>query len=116
VFWVDSETRLLSAASESFCTSYAESLFRLFRTQAALCLRQFQLSAGGKPMFYLSLLFTSITQILSNPSPVNHVEEPAVFCIPDSVNSASNCTWDATEDYLLPSGIVSLEHWIDLNA
>lgn len=67
-------------------------------------------------MSYLSLLFASVSQGLSNRSPASRENALDVFGIRDAAESASSGVWGAAEDYLLPAGIASLEHWLDLNA
>lgn len=67
-------------------------------------------------MSYLSLLFTSVTQTLSNRSPASRDNPLDVFGIRDAAESAGGGAWGAAEDNLLPAGIASLEHWLDLNA
>jgi hypothetical protein len=39
-----------------------------------------------------------------------------VFTLSDGEESAWNVARNAANDYVLPSGIASLEHWLDLNA
>jgi len=67
-------------------------------------------------MSYTSLLFTSGTQSLSNTCAVSREVEPEVFAVADAPESAWNGPRGGANDYLLPSGIASLEHWLDLNA
>jgi hypothetical protein len=67
-------------------------------------------------MSYLSLLFRSETRNLSNACTASREVEPDVFPLADASASAWNRPRGAANDYLLPSGIASLEHWLDLNA
>ncbi|HEY7330101.1 MAG TPA: hypothetical protein VH592_20865 [Gemmataceae bacterium] len=72
-------------------------------------------------MSYLNLLFASAAQgILDNGgaggvSPLSELRgltPPA----PGEVRSPYTGSGRNTDDYQLPSGIASLEHWLDLNA
>jgi hypothetical protein len=67
-------------------------------------------------MSHLSLLFTSATQGTSNAFGMNRQTEHEVHAAPDTAESAWTGTGDESNDYRLPSGIASLEHWLDLNA
>jgi hypothetical protein len=67
-------------------------------------------------MSYTSLLFTYGTQSLSNTCTMSREVEPDVYALPDAPESAGNGPRSGANDYLLPSGVVSLEHWLDLNA
>jgi hypothetical protein len=67
-------------------------------------------------MSYLSLLFTSETQSMSNAYPAGREVEPDAFALSDASESAWNGPRGGMNDYLLPLGIASLEHWLDLNA
>jgi hypothetical protein len=67
-------------------------------------------------MSYISLLFTSGVQSLANACTASRKVEPDLFT---SMGAAENA-WDDPEGrgdgYYLPTGIASLEHWLDLNA
>jgi hypothetical protein len=67
-------------------------------------------------MSYTSLLFTSGTQSLSSTCTVSQVIEPDGIALADAPESAWHGPGGGANDYMLPSGIASLEHWLDLNA
>jgi hypothetical protein len=67
-------------------------------------------------MSYLSLLVASVTPGISNRSTASREIEPEVFASSSAAESAWNGTRGGADEYLLPSGIASLEHWLDLNA
>lgn len=67
-------------------------------------------------MSYLSLLVASVTQGVSIPSTASREIEPEVYASSSAAESAWNGTRGGSDEYLLPSGIDSLEHWLDLNA
>jgi hypothetical protein len=79
---------------------------------------RFTFSAGGKPMSYLSFLFAAQTPTrrMMNVSGASHAAEREVFAEPDTGGSATTTVGDGAIDYRLPSGIASMEHWLDLNA
>jgi hypothetical protein len=64
----------------------------------------------------LSLLFTSELGSMSNVCLTGREVDSDGFSLPDGTDSAWNGSRGAANDYLLPSGIASLEHWLDLNA
>jgi len=67
-------------------------------------------------MSYLTLLFPSQTQGMVNVSEASRQEEHEVFAEAGVCESGWMREEEATADHLLPSGIVSMEHWLDLNA
>ena len=67
-------------------------------------------------MSYLTLLFPSQTQGMANVSEASREAEHELFTSPDACESAWIGAGDVLDDYLLPSGIASMEHWLDLNA
>ena len=69
-------------------------------------------------MSYLSFLFSSQphTQSLRNVSGASRAAEREGFAEPDTGGNAWTTSGDGAIDYLLPSGILSMEHWLDLNA
>lgn len=67
-------------------------------------------------MSYLSLLLASVTQGLSNTSTASHGNPIEGRGFLDTGERACSLHRGASEEYVLPSGIESLEHWLDLNA
>lgn len=67
-------------------------------------------------MSYLTLLFPSQTQGMVNSSDTNREAEHEEFTGRGPCDGACSGAGDAPDDYLLPAGIVSMEHWLDLNA
>jgi hypothetical protein len=67
-------------------------------------------------MSYLSLLFTSATQGMSDSCGVNRETEYEAHVAPHTTESGRIDRGNTSNDYCLPSGIASLEHWLDLNA
>jgi hypothetical protein len=67
-------------------------------------------------MSHLSLLFTPVTQGLSNASEKNREGEREIRTTLDAVEITCSGTGSGVGNYRLPSGIVSLDHWLDLNA
>lgn len=63
-------------------------------------------------MSYLTLLFSSQTLEMVNGSEAEH----EIVAGLDSCEKAWTAAGNVPDDYLLPSGIVSMEHWLDLNA
>jgi hypothetical protein len=72
-------------------------------------------------MSYPSLLFTSATQGMAKASgaggvsPLSALGEPTPPA-PDTLQQAWTGKGGEPNAYHLPSGIASLEHWLDLNA
>lgn len=67
-------------------------------------------------MSYLSLLFTSVTSATSNTCAVSREVAPEAFAGSCAAERARDDARSRPDEYLLPSGIASLEHWLDLNA
>ena len=67
-------------------------------------------------MSYHSLLFTSATQDLSNASVRRGDTELEARTALDVGENTYSGTGSGADNYQLPSGIVSLDHWLDLNA
>lgn len=67
-------------------------------------------------MSHLSLLFTPATQGLSNASAMSRETQREVHTAPDAAENTYTGTGSGASNYQLPSGIVSLDHWLDLNA
>jgi hypothetical protein len=67
-------------------------------------------------MSYLSLLFSSATWGTANASGVNRDDDRDFFTEPDAGEGAWTGGENGPEDGLLPLGIASMEHWLDLNA
>lgn len=67
-------------------------------------------------MSHLSLLFTPATQDLSNASGMSRENEREVHAALDAAEETYAGTGSGASNYQLPSGIVSLDHWLDLNA
>ncbi len=67
-------------------------------------------------MSYLSLLFTSVTQGMSNTYGASREIELQAFAASNAAERAGDHAGSRADEYLLPSGIASLEHWLDLNA
>lgn len=55
-------------------------------------------------------------QALRNVFGRNQVTEREAYAPPDTRESTWTRAGDGADDYLLPSGIESIEHWLDLNA
>ncbi len=67
-------------------------------------------------MSYLSLQFKSAPQNLSNACRMRRETEREILTAPDAVESTNTGTGSGLSGFQLPSGIVSLDHWLDLNA
>ena len=67
-------------------------------------------------MSYLTLLFPSQTQGMVNVAEASREAEHAVFADAGACEGMWTRSEEGAEDHLLPSGIVSMEHWLDLNA
>lgn len=67
-------------------------------------------------MSYVSLLFSPATQELLNASAMRGDTELDVRASLDAGDNAYNGTGSGVGSYRLPSGIQSLDHWLDLNA
>lgn len=67
-------------------------------------------------MSYLTLLFPSQTQGMVNVSEASRETEHELFTDAGAGEKMWTRSGEGTEDHLLPSGIVSMEHWLDLNA
>ena len=67
-------------------------------------------------MSYLSLLFPTLTQSESNTSVASWQIEPEVSTSSHALESVGDSARVESDEYVLPSGIASLEHWLDLNA
>ncbi len=67
-------------------------------------------------MSYLSLLFSLPLRSLSNASGANRQPEHDVFAESDAAERAWISAGNGPSDSLLPLGIASMEHWLDLNA
>lgn len=67
-------------------------------------------------MSYLSLQLKSAPQNLSNACRMRREPELDVHTAPDAVESTNSGTGSGMGGFQLPSGIVSLDHWLDLNA
>ncbi len=67
-------------------------------------------------MSYLSLQFKSVPQNLSSACRMRRETERDVPTAPDAVESTNTGTGSGVGGFQLPSGIVSLDHWLDLNA
>lgn len=67
-------------------------------------------------MSYLSLLLASVTQNLSIAVTAGPEDQAEGYCFPDTAECAWSFHPGASDDYVLPSGIESLDHWLDLNA
>jgi hypothetical protein len=67
-------------------------------------------------MSYLSLLFASQTQGVVNVSGASREAEHEMFAGPNAGERAWTGAGDRPDDYQLPLGIASMEHWLDLNA
>ena len=67
-------------------------------------------------MSYLTLLFPSQTRGMANVSEANREAEHEVFTGTDACENTWTPVGEGPDDCLLPSGIVSMEHWLDLNA
>jgi hypothetical protein len=67
-------------------------------------------------MSNLSLLFAPVTQVLSNASLASRDIELDAFDASVTAKRTGNAARGEPADYLLPSGVESLEHWLDLNA
>ncbi|HTU92825.1 MAG TPA: hypothetical protein VMF69_22280 [Gemmataceae bacterium] len=67
-------------------------------------------------MSHLSLLFTSAMQGMANDFRKSRESETDVRTAPDALERARIGMRGEADDYRLPSGIASLEHWLDLNA
>jgi hypothetical protein len=70
----------------------------------------------------LSLLFASATQGTPNSCGTSSTIPPSSMTagsparpVSEAVHSASEHRGGGLDDYLLPSGIASMEHWLDLN-
>jgi hypothetical protein len=66
-------------------------------------------------MSYLSLLFPA-TQDMSKMAGMIRETKPEVHTAPNAAENARTDAGDRSNDYRLPPGIASLEHWLDLNA
>lgn len=73
-------------------------------------------------MYYLSFLFTSTTRLLSFLCGLGNATSPVVaslevLALPalEATASAESYLGDGSEDRSLPSGVTSMEHWLDLN-
>jgi hypothetical protein len=67
-------------------------------------------------MSYLSLQLKSLPQNLSSACRMRRETERDVPTAPDAVESTNSGTGSGVGGFQLPSGIVSLDHWLDLNA
>ena len=67
-------------------------------------------------MSHLSLLFMPATQGLSNASAMGRETEREVHTAPDTAENTCAGMGSGAGNFRLPSGIVSLDHWLDLNA
>lgn len=72
-------------------------------------------------MSYLSLLFTSALRGMTSTSGAGNVNPLRAFGgltppAPDALEKAWIGTRGEPDDFRLPLGIASLEHWLDLNA
>ena len=67
-------------------------------------------------MSHLTLLFPSQAQGMVNVSEPRREAEHNVFANADAGDKARTGTGNVPDDYRLRSGIVSMEHWLDLNA
>lgn len=67
-------------------------------------------------MSYLSLLFTSAVQGMTNASRMIRQTEAEAYASLDALEKVPSGMGSEPEDYRLPLGIASLEHWLDLNA
>jgi hypothetical protein len=67
-------------------------------------------------MSHLTLLFPSQPQEMMTGFEASREAEQDVFTRPDAWERAWTRSEDAADDYRLRSGIVSMEHWLDLNA
>lgn len=67
-------------------------------------------------MSHLTLLIPSQTQGMVNGFEASREAEQDVFRRPDAWENTWTRSGDAADDYRLRSGIVSMEHWLDLNA
>jgi hypothetical protein len=76
------------------------------------------LSAGGYPMITLShqLSLQAQAPALRSIAGANGVVEREVLTARDVGESTWTRGRDGADNYLLPSGIVSMDHWLDLNA
>jgi hypothetical protein len=91
-------------------------LFASIRLRTALFSSSAQPYGRRKTMSYLSLLYTPATQGLSNAPAMSRETEREVHTAPDTVKNTFAGTGSGASNYQLPSGIVSLDHWLDLNA
>lgn len=66
-------------------------------------------------MSYLSLLLPSATQGMSNDVGMGREIEREVHAVQDAAENACSGTGGGSDHYRLPSGVTSLEHWLDLN-
>lgn len=67
-------------------------------------------------MSYLSLLFTSATQGMANALQPRRETEGEAHAALDVLEKVWPRMTGGPNDYQLPSGVASLEHWLDLNA
>ncbi|HTU19147.1 MAG TPA: hypothetical protein VMG10_13890 [Gemmataceae bacterium] len=67
-------------------------------------------------MSFATLLFPSQAQGMVNVAQASREEEHELFTGFDACEKACDGAGRVPEDYLLPSGIFSMEHWLDLNA
>jgi len=69
-------------------------------------------------MSYLSFPFAAQTPTRSmrNVSGASHAAEREGFAEPDTGGSAGTVAGDGATNYRMPSGVASMEHWLDLNA
>lgn len=67
-------------------------------------------------MSYISLLFHSAMHHPSNTSAMRGETEFEARTVSDARENTCTGTGSAAGNYRLPSGIVSLDHWLDLNA
>jgi hypothetical protein len=90
--------------------------FSSIRSRTALFFASAQPYGRRKIMSYLSLLFTPETKSLTNASRMNPEKEHQASTASDAAQTAYPGTGSGASNYQLPSGIVSLDHWLDLNA
>ena len=67
-------------------------------------------------MSHLNLLFTSATQGLLTATGKSRQTKSESYTDADEAESACPGSGGLSDNYRLPSGIDSLEHWLDLNA
>lgn len=67
-------------------------------------------------MSYLTFLFSSQTQGMVNGSEASRLAEHDGFAASEARGKARIRAGEGSDDYRLPSGVVSMEHWLDLNA